>query len=312
MGITAVPYAAERKAHWDEFVDRSKNGSFLFRRDYMEYHADRFRDVSLLFVDDEELVALMPASIDGDHVVSHAGLTFGGIVSGRRMRTGTMLEVFDALRAHLRARGVGKLTYKRVPFIYHDLPSDEDLYALFRNDAALVRRDVSAAVLQSDPLPFAKGRKWSVNKAKKNALTVARSDDFEEFMRMETEHLRDKFGVTPVHSAAEIRLLAGRFPENIKLFTAVRDGRLLAGVIIYESKHVAHTQYIGTTEEGRELCALDAVVDFLLHDEYAAKRYFDFGISNESAGRVLNAGLIENKESYGGRAVVHDFFELAI
>jgi len=308
--ITAVRYAPERKAQWDAFVDASKNGTFLFRRDYMEYHADRFRDWSLLFEEDGELVAILPASLHDAEAISHGGLTFGGVVCGRRMRTGTMLEVFETLRNAMRGAGVTRLTYKRVPFIYHDVPSDEDLYALFRNDCTLVRRDVSAAVLQADALPYAKGRKWTVAKSRKNGLTVGRSDDFDSFFRMESEHLRTKFGAAPVHTAEEMRLLAARFPENIILFTAVSEGRLLAGVLVYESKQVAHAQYIGATDEGFELCALDAVIDHLLRVVYKEKRYFDFGTSNGDGGRPLNTGLIANKESYGARAVAHEFFEL--
>jgi hypothetical protein len=309
--ISVVPYRVSRRGEWDTFVAASKNGTFLFLRDYMEYHADRFTDASLMFLDDDELAAVMPASIDGSQVVSHGGLTFGGIISGRRMRAKTMLEIFDALAGHCRESGVTALTYKRVPYIYHDVPADEDLYALFRHGARRVRCDLSAAVAQFDRVPYTKGRKWAANKSKKIDLSIAENDDIEAFMQMETEHLKSKFGTAPVHTAADMRLLASRFPKNIRLFTATLESRLLAGLLVYESKNVAHAQYIGTTEEGRDLCALDAVVDHLLGRVFAAKRYFDFGTSNGEGGRYLNEGLIENKESYGARGVAHEFYELS-
>jgi hypothetical protein len=309
--IDVVPYTQSRKAEWDAFIATSKNGSFLFQRDYMEYHADRFADASMMFADDAgDLVAVMPASIDGTHLVSHGGLTFGGIVSNRRMRAKTMLDVFEALTGHARRSGIATLTYKRVPYIYHDVPGDEDLYALFRCGARRTRCDLSVAIAQADRTPYTKGRKWAVNKSRKYGMTVSESDTIEAFMEMEAEHLQSKFGTKPVHSGAEMRLLASRFPSNIRLFTASLDNRLLAGLLVYESRHVAHAQYIGTTEEGRNLCALDAVVDHLLSTVYAGKRYFDFGTSNGQDGRYLNEGLIENKESYGARGVAHEFYEL--
>jgi hypothetical protein len=226
------------------------------------------------------------------------------------MRAKTMLDIFDALAVHALESGLTALTYKRVPYIYHDVPADEDLYALFRHGAHRTRCDLSVAVAQSDRVPYTKGRKWAVNKSKKSDLVVAESNEIEAFMEMETEHLQSKFGTAPVHTAAEMRLLASRFPKNIRLFTATRESRLVAGLLVYESKNVAHAQYIGTTEEGRDLCALDAIVDHLLRDVFAAKRYFDFGTSNGDAGRYLNEGLIDNKESYGARGVAHEFFEL--
>ena len=85
---------------------------------------------------------------------------------------------------------------------------------------------------------------------------------------------------------------------------------MLAGVIVYESENVAHAQYISATEEGKQACGLDSILEFLLDNYYSGKKYFDFGISTERDGRYLNTGLIENKQSYGGRAVVHDFYEL--
>jgi hypothetical protein len=310
--ISVVPYEPARKADWNRFVADSKNGTFLFNRDYMEYHSDRFVDASLMFFDGEALAALLPATDDGDVTVSHGGLTFGGLITGLRMRTATMLALFDVMVAHLRDRGRSRLLYKRVPYIYHRFPSDEDLYALFRHNATLTRRDVSAAVLLGDRIPYTKGRKYGVSRSRKVALSVQRSLDFDAFMHLERSHLEERFGARPVHSAAEIAMLAERFPERIKLFTAALDGRLLAGIIVYESDLVAHAQYIATTEEGRDRCALDAVIDHLLNVYYREKRYFDFGTSNERAGRYLNAGLIDNKESYGARAVVHEFFELII
>lgn len=310
--VNVFNYAAGHKPAWDDFVARSKNGVFLFRRDYMEYHADRFADSSLMFEDEDgRLVALLPASVEGAVVTSHAGLTFGGVVTDSTMKAALMLELFDALEEYLKQHGVKKLIYKAVPHIYHRLPAEEDLYALFRKGARLSRRDVSATILASERLPFSKGRRWSIKQARKHSLEVVRSHDFETFMGIEEQLLGEKYGATPVHRADELALLAGRFPDNVKLFAAhAAGGAMLAGVVIYESAQVAHAQYIGAGAEGKKIGALDLILDHLINDYYSDKKYFDFGISTEDAGRRLNAGLIENKQSYGARAVVHDFYEL--
>ena len=142
--IKVIRYEPGHKSVWDNFIARSKNGPFLFYRDYMDYHADRFPDCSQMFFNEQEkLVAVLPATAQGETLSSHAGLTFGGIVSDTQMKTPLMLEVFEALAAHLRAAGISRLIYKAVPHIYHLLPAEEDLYALYRHDARLVRRDVS-------------------------------------------------------------------------------------------------------------------------------------------------------------------------
>lgn len=310
--IKVVTYDESYKRAWEDFVDAAKNGVFLFKRDYMEYHADRFPDRSLLFFDkDVQLIALLPAtSNDGEVLSSHAGLTFGGVVSGDSMKVGLMLEVFDAMVAHARDAGFKRLIYKAIPHIYHRVPAEEDLYALFRNDARLFRRDVSSTIKMSERLPFSKGRKWSIKQALKNGIEVGRSFHFETFIQIEEHVLESRHGTHPVHTAAELCLLATRFPDQIKLFAASRADEMLAGVVIYESAQVAHAQYIGATDAGKAVGATDLVINHLINDYYVDKKYFDFGISTEQAGRYLNTGLIENKQGYGARAVVHDFYEL--
>jgi Acetyltransferase (GNAT) domain len=313
MSIVAAPYEPGRKREWDEFVGASKNGVFLFRRDYMDYHADRFPDASLTFSDESgRTVALLPATRRGEVLASHAGLTFGGIIAGAGMKVGLMLEVFEAMSERLRADGVRRLVYKAVPHIYHRAPAEEDLYALFRHGARLSRRDVSSTIDARHRLPFSKGRRYAAKLARKSGLDVRRSEDFETFMAIEERLLGEKYATRPVHTAAELLMLAGRFPENIKLFAAHRGAEMLAGVVVYESESVAHAQYIAAGEEGKRAGALDLVLEHLLQEEYAAKHYFDFGISTEDGGRHLNAGLAENKQGFGARAVVYDFYELDI
>jgi hypothetical protein len=310
--IRVVRYQPEQAALWDPFVQRARNGVFLFRRGYMDYHADRFTDFSLLFFEEDRLAAVLPASVRDGVLTSHGGLTFGGVVSGERMRTPKMLELFDALRAFLRAHGVGKVVYKAVPHIYHRMPAEEDLYALARHGARLVRRDVSSTIRAGRAAEPTKGRKWGLRRARDNDLEIQPGDDFRAFMAVEEEHLRKKYGVRPTHTGEELELLARRFPDNIRLFTACRAGRLLGGVVVYRSECVAHAQYIAATDEGRELGCLDLLIDRLLNETYAGVPYFDFGISTEAGGRYLNVGLIDNKESYGARAVCYDFYELDV
>lgn len=310
--IRVVRYADEHRSDWNAFVDRSRNGVFMFHRDYMEYHADRFHDHSLLFVDDNRLVGLLPACERGVALISHGGLTFGGVLSDGKMRTPLMLEVFERLMAYLREQRIGQLIYKAVPHIYHSVPTEEDLYALYRHGARLFRRDVSSTILMRDREPFSKGRRWSVKHARAAGLTVVRSSDFVRFMAVEEANLREKYGVQPTHTAAELELLARRFPENIKLFTAQKGDEFLGGVVVYESRRVAHAQYIATTQAGRELGALDVILDRLLNELYSEIPYFDFGISTENDGLVLNLGLIGNKESFGARAISYDFYELNV
>jgi hypothetical protein len=309
--LNVIAYAPARQREWDDFVGSAKNGHFLFYRDYMDYHADRFPDSSLMFYDARDrLVGLLPATSRDGILSSHGGLTFGGVICGRGMKVELMLDVFAAMCASLRERGMREIVYKPVPHIYHQIPAEEDLYALFHLGGRLIRRDVSTTIDRRMPLPFSKGRDWGFKQAGKNRLEVQQSVDFAAFMAIEEDLLRTKYDARPTHSTAELELLAGRFPDNIKLFVGSQGADMLGGVVIYETARVAHAQYIGASAEGRKLGALDLIFHHLIHDHYAAKDYFDFGISTENDGLYLNSGLIQNKESYGARATVSDWYRL--
>lgn len=313
MSLRIRPYQRSEVERWNDFVGRSRNGTFLFHRDYMNYHEDRFVDASLVVeTEGGDWLAILPASKHGEELRSHGGLTYGGFVFGDSMSAPRMLETFAALRDHLRGAGIAKLVYKTIPWIYHRHPAEEDRYALFRSDAVRTRTDVLSVAIPGRPLPMQERRKRAVKKAMKDGVEWFSGPIPPEYWEMLTEGLQAKHGVQPVHRYEEMKLLESRFPQNIAFCGARRDGRLLAGVVVYETTRVAHAQYISASDEGREHGALDFLFERLLVDRYRELPFFDFGISNEQLGRVLNTGLVEQKEGFGARTVVHDFYELSI
>ena len=309
MHIRVEPYTSQHKKIWDEMIAQSRNGVFLFFRDYMEYHNDRFQDASLLFFDERNLLAVLPANRNGDQVVSHGGLTFGGVITRDNLGASAMLDLFDVLREWLRGQGVSTLLYKPVPHIYHRMPAEEDLYALFRSGARLVRRDLSSTLDMACRSPMQHGRQTQLKRGTKR-FVIRESRDYGAFMDLVSSGLTTKYNVGPTHTTQEMELLSGRFPENIRLFGAYRGEKLCAGVLVYENTNVAHAQYIAGADEAKREGALECIFDDLLERRYATIRYFDWGISTEQAGRWLNPGLVQNKESYGARGVVYDLYEL--
>lgn len=305
-------YRSENKSLWDSFVHESKNGVFLFYRDYMEYHQDRFKDHSLLFYKGNQLVGLLPANLHKQTLHSHAGLTFGGFISGFNMAQPLMLELFNELIEHCRSEDISTVIYKAVPHIYHSIPADEDLYALFRHGAVLVARNASSSIRLAQKRQFDSSRKDNLRKAKRNDLSVKESGNFEAFMKISQEALSQRHGVKPVHTVAEIKLLASRFPSNIKLFASYRGDEMLAGIIMYESKNVAHMQYAANSRQGWKIGAQDTIEDYLINHYYESKRYFDFGISTEQSGQVLNLGLIRRKEDFGASGVMYDTYQINV
>lgn len=316
--VTLELYRKEHKPLWDKFVTESKNGLFLYYRDYMEYHKDRFTDHSLIFYKEKQPVALLPANIEDGTLYSHGGLTFGGLISGINMSQTLMLSIFQQLIEHCKQTGIHEVRYKPVPHIYHMYPAEEDLYALKLNHAELVLRSPSSAIYLPNKRAIAKHqRKRNIQRAQKENITIKQSFDFENFMQISQEILKNRHESKPVHSTREIEYLATKFPQNIKLFAAYKETEMLAGLVVYEYKHVAHAQYAANTDSGWECGAEDAIINYLINDYYKNSEYIDFGISTEKVGQVLldnvlNEGLINYKESFGASSIVYDCYQLKI
>lgn len=319
--VTAERYDRETAGEWNGFVARSKNGTFLFDRNFMDYHAERFKDVSLVFRDRRGMLCgLLPANFDevSRTVFSHGGLTYGGLILGSGAVQASVNEML-VLAADLYSHTMGArfLVYKPTPYIYHRIPAEEDLYALHRMGASLTARAVSSALVPSAGLRYRKGRRACVAKALNAGLSVEEVRDggsplLRRFHEILTESLMKRHNVAPVHSYAEMELLAGRFPENIRLFVVKNGGDIVSGGWIFVTPCAVHTQYLVNTDEGRRMGAEDLLIDYLVSKKYSAVRYFDFGVSTENNGMHLNENLISMKEGFGARSVCYDTYTLAL
>jgi hypothetical protein len=311
-GYCVRVYTLDYKQAWDSFLSVAKNSSFLFYRDYMGYHSDFFVDHSLMIYKGNKLLGLLPANISaGRTLISHEGLTYGGLVVRKEAGLKEVLECFYACLRYLHSEKIERLLYKKIPTFYNDFPDDEVAYIMFLLDAHLYRRDCAIVVPLSQRLPIQERRSRQIRKAMQFGVKIVESMDFYPFWEdVLIPRLVTRYGVKPVHTADEITMLASRFPAHIRQFSAYHEERIVAGVTIYETQTVAHAQYIAVSEEGQSVGALDFLFAWLLNERYRLKRYFDFGICNEDEGHNINQGLLDWKEGFGGRSYCHDFYDI--
>ncbi len=310
-----VRYSEERKGEWDAFVKKAKNSLFMFLRDYMDYHSDRFADHSLLFYEEDELLAVLPANEAQGVLYSHQGLTFGGLLMGTEIRQYRVLECMELLVSYLKEGGFTRLVYKCVPHMYHSQPAEEDRYALFRSGAKLSEVTASTVVKLADPCKRTKGRKAQISRARREGVSVRLLDsaeDYRRFMALEDAVLQEHHNTHAVHSPEELWLLHSRFPEEIRLYGGFYEERLVAGCVLYCYPGLVHTQYMAADDTARQLGALDLVIDTVVSEYTGSAEWLDFGISTEEGGRILNEGLIAQKESFGGRTNIYEKWELVL
>lgn len=312
--IRIEPYTPAYAAEWDALVAQSRNGTFLHRRAYMDYHSDRFKDCSLIARNDKNcIVAALVANRVGNIIFSHSGLTYGGWLLTNEANAEVMLEIWKKAIEYLKVDGCEKLIYKPVPYIFHRYPADDDIYGLILSGAQITSSLVSSAINLSNPLPISSTPRWEANKARKLGLEVHRSDDYETFFAILKSVLQQRHNAVPVHTLNEMELLVSRFPNNIKLYGVFEGSTMIAGTVLYLTDTVVHTQYIASSPRGFQTNALALLFSELI-ETYADDghyRYFDFGTSNEKGGAVLNTGLLGQKCRFGARAIAFNTFTLS-
>jgi Acetyltransferase (GNAT) domain len=317
VAIPAVrSYRPEDACGWEELVARACNGTFLHTRRFISYHGDRFRDRSLVLENRRgRVVGVFPAAeapADPETVISHPGLTYGGVVHDGSVRGAAMIGALDAIASHYRNLGYRRLRYKVVPSIYHALPAEDDLYALFRLGARSHQCDLSAAVDLANRGRVTKRRLRSRRRADNAGVRVLENwYEIAGFWQVLEHNLASRHGASPLHSIAEINMLNKSFPNAIILITAKIGIDIVGGTLLFLSSRVSRVQYTATTEQGRAVCATDPVMEYAI--DIARKRgcrYFDFGTCTLERGQVLHQDLYHFKVSFGGRGVVYGQYEL--
>ena len=175
-------YTPADQQEWDRYVDGARNATFLFKRGYMDYHADRFKDHSLMFFVGKHLHSLLPAHEVGDTLYSHYGLTYGGLIMNLKVTIADTITLFQELNEYLKAAGFHRVIYRPVPWIYHQVPAEEDLYAIFWHcHARLLLRNVGTTIIMGQHIAWRKDHRRRLKNAMENGIRVERDASLEEF-----------------------------------------------------------------------------------------------------------------------------------
>lgn len=310
--LELIKYQSAYAQEWDRLISNSRNGTFLFYRDYLEYHSNRFTDHSFLIMKTGNLEEVIPGNINGTTFYSHQGISYGGIVSSTNICMSDVLEIFKILNNDLQKTGIKEVIYKSIPWIYHNSPCEEDIYGLFVNNAEKIGCNISSVINMNKVPKFSKLRERCIKKSIREGVVVGVSDNFFDFWEILENNLKEKYNLKPTHTLDEILFLKNKFPDNIKLITALHQGKIVAGVVLFNSVNVVHVQYIAANSEGKLTGALDLIFEELIHNQLVQQSFFDFGISTERMGKFLNENLIFQKEGFGARGVVYNIFRYTI
>jgi len=307
--IEVRKYNSEDKELWNEFVASAKNATFLFNRNFMDYHKDRFEDYSLLCFKRNELVGIFPANHENEVVFTHKGLSYGGLITNKILKLKETSDVLVEILKFINTQGKTKLIYKKPPIIYQELEGLQMNNILYMLKAKCYRVD-AYLVIDSNTYNINRNRKRAINRAKKNNVNI-QENKFKEFWNELLEpNLNKRYNVRPVHTLDEMLLLKNDFKKNIHCYTAHIDNEVKAGVVVFEYDDIVHLQYSSASNTRNEDGAIDFLFDYIFN-KYLSKKYISLGSCSEGVGnRKINNGLLSWKESFGAISIPQEFYEI--
>jgi len=299
---------------WNEFIAQAKNATFLFHRDFMEYHKDRFEDFSLLVYQDEKLISILPANKVGNSVYSHQGLTYGGLVYASKLKGEKVEAVLDAVLLFLKENAFDTFYYKPIPNFYFPEGNNQVDFFLFKRGAVIERKEMNLAVNLELPLQISKSKLKHFRRIEDLDLDIIEEEDFNPFWNeILAPRLLEKFNAKPVHTKEEILLLKQKFPESIRQYSVYRNDEITAGITIFETENVVKSQYGATSKKGEEVRALDFLfINLIEKYKRKGKLFFDMGIVNEENESGYHSGLLKQKEELGCTVYNQDFYKIDI
>jgi len=297
---------------WNDFVAQSKNATFLFHRDFMEYHKDRFEDFSLLIFEEDKLRAILPANKRDNSVYSHQGLTYGGLVFLSKMKAEKIESILDEILLFLKENQIETFYYKPVPNFYFLEGNKEMDFFLIKRGAVLEKKEMNLAVNLSVPLKISKSKMKHFRRIENLDLDIIEEESFDPFWEKILEpRLLEKFGVKPVHSKEEITYLKSKVSQNIKQYSAYTNGEIIAGITIFETENCVKSQYGATSKKGEKFRALDFLfINLIYKYKKEGKYFFDMGIVDDENESGYNLGLIKQKEELGCSVYNQDFYKI--
>ncbi|WP_426091561.1 FemAB family protein [Flavobacterium sp. DSR3-2] len=306
------PYRESDYANWNAFIGQAKNATFLFHRDFMEYHKDRFKDFSLLVFENKKLVAVLPANRVGAIVYSHQGLTYGGLVYSTKLNGEKVENILNSLMSFFKENEVQSFYFKPIPLFYTLKGNAEMDFFMLKKGAFLDKKEMNLGINLSLPLTISKSKLKHFRKIEELDLELVEEQQLELFWKLVLEpRLLEKYDAKPVHTLKEITALKEKFPKNIKQFSVYFEDVIIAGVTILETETVVKSQYGATTKKGEELRALDFLfINLIQKYKSEGKLFFDMGIVNEDNEKGYHAGLLKQKEELGCSVYSQDFYKM--
>ena len=306
-------YQSDDFVLWNDFIDQTITATFLFHRNFMEYHANRFQDYSLLVFEAEVLQAVFPANCIENRMYSHQGLTYGGFVFRSEVTSEGISAIIANTFDFLKKQSFVSCEIKEILPFYAPIHFSAIRESLNKHQTKVVGQKMNLAIDLHSDFKISKSKLKHYRRLQSEGLVVKKEADCSAFWQEVLEPLlQEKYNTKPLHSLAEINSLQSKFPNNIEQYNLYLDNEILAGITIFKKHKVIKSQYGATTENGKKFRALDYLFLYLIDHFKAEYNYFDMGTVDDDSELGYNEGLLNQKKELGCSVYSQNIYQIAL
>ena len=123
--------------------------------------------------------------------------------------------------------------------------------------------------IKSNLIQFRSSHIRGLKIAKRKGVKIFQSVEYEEFYKILERNLSKRHGVSPTHTLKELKKAKKPFPEQLKLFSAKLDNKMIAGVLNFLiNERVVLAFYISHDEEYKDYRPLNFLFIKFLNGQY--------------------------------------------
>ncbi len=318
--MEVIEYEKKHLDSWEDFTASSNNGTIFHTRKFLSYHSpDKFKDNSLLFLEDKKITALLTAADikrDGIKTLwSHMGASYGGFVHKESLSIKQSFDLTQSLIDYSLKEKFERIIVTNVPYVYQKRYNDYLDFAFVKNGFGYMKREVTSVITlnvdEDNVMKLIKPEaRTSIRRAEKLGVVVKKSNDFEEYYEILKSNLAMRHNVQPAHSLEELKQLKELFPQKIQLYGAYIKNQMIAGVVnFYCNDQVVLVFYISHNPEFQQYRAVNLLFYTIMKDAVSrGLGFLDFGLF--TVNMDPNWGLGKFKESFGARGILRNSYQL--
>ena len=141
-----IKYTEEWKDRWDEFVLESNNGTMFHMQKFFDYHTPgKFTFNHLLFLEKNEIIALLPGAMVGDKFESPIGASYGSIVT-RDVKFTRAMEIVSTLIQYAKDSNINEIELTAPPVVYENHPNQNLDFAMLWQGFSYELHYISSAI----------------------------------------------------------------------------------------------------------------------------------------------------------------------